>query len=76
MILNAVDSIGARQYTDNMGAFYEKPIFNCGTEGLLSTSNIYFPHQTTSFRDFKFPEDVTYASCTVKNFPYKIDHTI
>jgi len=76
MVTNAVDNIKARQFVDSRCVFYGKPLFESGTLGTKCNSQIIIPHQTESYNDSQDPEEEGIPLCTLKNFPYLIEHTI
>lgn len=75
-VVNAVDNVKARQYIDQQCVWYEKPLFESGTLGTKCHSQIIFPHHTISYNDIIDPPEETIPLCTLKNFPYQIQHTI
>ena len=75
-VVNAVDNIKARQYVDQQCVWYEKPLFESGTLGTKCHSQIIIPHHTLSYTDIVDPPEETIPLCTLKNFPYQIEHTI
>ena len=74
--VNALDNVEARQYVDNQCIIYEKPLFESGTLGTKCNIQIIVPHETASYSDTLDPIDDKIALCTVKYFPYKIEHCI
>ena len=75
-VVNAVDNIKARQYIDQQCVWHEKPLFESGTLGTKCHSQIIIPHYTQSYTDIVDPPEETIPLCTLKNFPYQIEHTI
>jgi len=76
VVVCAVDNVKARQYIDNQCVWYEKPLFESGTLGTKCHSQIVIPHLTQSYNDIIDPPEETIPLCTLKNFPYQIEHTI
>ena len=78
IIISAVDNIKARQYLDKKCTFYNKIFIDSGTEGTSANSDIYYPDKTICFNDLKIQEkkEDDSHSCTLKNFPTKIEHCI
>ena len=76
IIINAVDNIKARQYIDNQCVWYERPLFESGTLGTKCHSQIILPFKTMTYNDIRDPPEESFAACTVKSFPYLIEHTI
>ncbi|MCB0368832.1 MAG: ThiF family adenylyltransferase [Bdellovibrionales bacterium] len=75
-VVNAVDNVKARQYVDGQCVWFEKPLFESGTLGTKCHSQIIIPHSTISYTDIVDPPEESIPLCTLKNFPYQIDHTI
>lgn len=75
-VVNAVDNVKARQYVDQQCVWYEKPLFESGTLGTKCHSQIIIPHHTLSYTDIVDPPEESIPLCTLKNFPYQIEHTI
>ena len=76
IIISAVDNITARKYLDKKCTFYNKIFINSGTQGTNGNSDVYYPHKTICFNDLNVQEINEIASCTLKNFPTKIEHCI
>lgn len=75
-MVNAVDNVKARQYIDQQCVWYTKPLFESGTLGTKCHSQIIIPHYTLSYNDIVDPPEESIPLCTLKNFPYQIEHTI
>ena len=75
-VVNAVDNVKARQYVDGQCVWFEKPLFESGTLGTKCHSQIIIPHETISYTDINDPPEESIPLCTLKNFPYQIEHTI
>lgn len=71
-----MDNVKARQYVDGQCVWFEKPLFESGTLGTKCHSQIIIPHQTISYTDIIDPPEESIPLCTLKNFPYQIEHTI
>ncbi len=76
IIFSAVDNLNARKYIDKKCTFYNKIFINSGTQGTMANSYIYYPDKTVCFNDSNIQEEKEIASCTLKNFPTKIEHCI
>lgn len=76
IIVNAVDNIKARQYIDDQCVWFDKPLFESGTLGTKCHSQVVIPHHTISYNDIRDPPEEEFAVCTLKLFPYQIQHTI
>eukprot|EP01006_Ploeotia_vitrea_P031916 TRINITY_DN64206_c0_g1_i1.p1 TRINITY_DN64206_c0_g1~~TRINITY_DN64206_c0_g1_i1.p1 ORF type:complete len:637 (-),score=368.18 TRINITY_DN64206_c0_g1_i1:48-1766(-) len=75
-VCNALDNVKARRYVDERCVFYGKSLLESGTQGTKGNSQIVIPHKTCSYSDHRDPQDDAIPLCTLKNFPYKIDHCI
>lgn len=75
-MVNAVDNVKARQYVDGQCVWFEKPLFESGTLGTKCHSQIIIPKATISYTDIVDPPEESIPLCTLKNFPYQIEHTI
>ncbi len=76
-VFSAVDNIDARKYIDKKCYKYNKIFLNCGTLGVRANDNIFIPHKTKMFNQiFIGKNTVTFEPCTLKSFPYKIEHCI
>ena len=75
-IVNAVDNIKAREYVDKKAVFHLKQLFESGTLGTKANSQMIIPYKTESYSDSQDPQEKGIAMCTLRSFPYLIDHTI
>lgn len=75
-VTNAVDNVHARLYVDGRCVFYAKHLFESGTLGTKCNSQVIIPFQTQSYGDSQDPPEESIPLCTLKNFPYQIEHTI
>ncbi|KIO31037.1 hypothetical protein M407DRAFT_241953 [Tulasnella calospora MUT 4182] len=75
-VTNALDNIKARLYMDQRCVFYEKPLLESGTLGTKGNTQVVVPHLTESYGSSQDPPEKETPSCTVKNFPNAIQHTI
>ena len=76
-VFSAVDNIDARKYIDKKCYRYNKIFLNCGTLGVRDSDNVFIPHKTKMFNQIFIGKNiVTFESCTLKSFPYKIEHCI
>ena len=76
IVINAVDNVHARLYVDSRCVFYGKPLLESGTLGTKCNSQIIIPHLTQSYGETSDPPEESIPLCTLKNFPYQIEHTI
>ncbi|KAF5393762.1 hypothetical protein D9757_000269 [Collybiopsis confluens] len=75
-VTNALDNVKARLYMDQRCVFYEKPLIDSGTLGTKGNVQVIIPHLTESYASSQDPPEKETPSCTIKNFPNAIPHTI
>ncbi|CAL1700876.1 unnamed protein product [Somion occarium] len=75
-VTNALDNVKARQYMDQRCVFFLKPLLESGTLGTKGNTQVVIPHVTESYSSSQDPPEKETPSCTVKNFPNAIQHTI
>ncbi|KAF7331853.1 Ubiquitin activating enzyme [Mycena kentingensis (nom. inval.)] len=75
-VTNALDNVKARLYMDQRCVFYRKPLTDSGTLGTKGNVQVIIPHLTESYGSSQDPPEKETPSCTVKNFPHAINHTI
>lgn len=75
-VVGAVDNVKARQYVDAKCVFHQKPLFESGTLGTKCNSQVIIPHMTESYGDSNDPQEESIPLCTLRNYPYLLDHTI
>jgi len=61
---------------DQRCVFYRKPLVDSGTLGTKGNVQVIVPHLTESYASSQDPPEKETPSCTVKNFPNAIQHTI
>ena len=61
---------------DQRCVFYRKPLIDSGTLGTKGNVQVVIPHVTESYASSQDPPEKETPSCTVKNFPNAIQHTI
>jgi ubiquitin-activating enzyme E1 len=76
IVINAVDNIKARKYVDQKVVLHQKAFFESGTLGTKCNSQIILPGLTESYSDSQDPEEKSTPQCTIRSFPYLIDHCI
>ncbi|CEQ38596.1 SPOSA6832_00043, partial [Sporobolomyces salmonicolor] len=64
------------QYMDQRCVYYEKPLLESGTLGTKANVQVVLPHITESYSSSQDPPEKSHPSCTIKNFPNQIEHTI
>ena len=76
LIIGAVDNENARIYIDNQCTFYNKIFLESGTSGTSASSMVIYPHKTTCYDELEKVVTKDIPMCTLKNFPYLIEHCI
>ena len=76
MVVNAVVNIKAREYIDKKCVLHRKPLFESGTLGTKCNSQLILPGKTESYSDSRDPQEKSFPMCTLRSFPYLIDHCI
>jgi len=61
---------------DRRCVFYQKPLLESGTLGTKANTQVVIPFMTESYSSSQDPPEKSIPSCTVKNFPNAIEHTI
>jgi ubiquitin-activating enzyme E1 len=75
-VTNALDNVEARLFMDNLCIDNQKPLLESGTLGTKGNVQVIIPHLTESYGSSQDPPEKNIPICTLKNFPYLIDHTI
>ncbi|KAF5363942.1 hypothetical protein D9756_000809 [Leucocoprinus leucothites] len=75
-VTNALDNIKARLYMDQRCVFYRKSLLDSGTLGTKGNVQVIVPDLTESYASSQDPPEKETPSCTIKNFPNAINHTI
>lgn len=75
-VTNALDNVAARQYMDQRCVYYGKPLLESGTLGTKANVQVVYPRLTESYSSSQDPPEKSHPSCTIKNFPNQIEHTI
>uniref|UniRef100_A0A1I7YJJ1 E1 ubiquitin-activating enzyme n=1 Tax=Steinernema glaseri TaxID=37863 RepID=A0A1I7YJJ1_9BILA len=75
-VANALDNVEARRYMDRRCVFYQLPLLESGTQGTKGNTQVVFPHLTESYGSSVDPPEKDIPMCTLKSFPYEIQHTI
>lgn len=69
-------SISPGLYMDQRCVFYRKPLLESGTLGTKGNTQVVIPNLTESYASSQDPPEKETPSCTIKNFPNAINHTI
>ena len=75
-VTNALDNVDARQYVDRRCVFFRKPLLDSGTLGTKGNTQVILPSLTESYSSSHDPSEQSFIQCTLRSFPFKIDHTI
>ncbi|VDN99537.1 unnamed protein product [Rodentolepis nana] len=75
-VANALDNVEARTYIDRRCVYYHKPLLESGTLGTKGNVQVVIPHLTESYSSSQDPPEKSVPMCTLKHFPYQIEHTI
>ncbi|KAA8499921.1 Ubiquitin-like modifier-activating enzyme 1 [Porphyridium purpureum] len=75
-VCNALDNVQARLYVDQRCVYYCKPLLESGTLGTKGNVQVVVPHLTESYGSSRDPPEKSIPICTLKNFPYQIEHTL
>lgn len=76
VVTNALDNVQARLYVDGRCVYYQKPLLESGTLGTKGNVQVVVPFVTESYGSSRDPPEKTFPTCTIKNFPSMIEHTI
>ncbi|XP_047439241.1 ubiquitin-like modifier-activating enzyme 1 isoform X2 [Mugil cephalus] len=72
----ALDNVEARVYLDGRCVQHQKPMLEGGTLGSKGHTLVVVPHLTESYGPAKSSAGNAIPMCTLKNFPYRIEHTL
>ncbi|KAM9409596.1 ubiquitin-like modifier-activating enzyme 1 [Pholidichthys leucotaenia] len=72
----ALDNVEARVYLDGRCVQHQKPMLEGGTLGTKGHTLVVVPHLTESYGPSKSSSGNAIPLCTLKNFPYRIEHTL
>eukprot|EP00697_Spironema_sp_BW2_P016821 gnl/Spiro4/8262_TR4369_c0_g1_i1.p1 gnl/Spiro4/8262_TR4369_c0_g1~~gnl/Spiro4/8262_TR4369_c0_g1_i1.p1 ORF type:complete len:1045 (-),score=275.26 gnl/Spiro4/8262_TR4369_c0_g1_i1:23-3097(-) len=76
VMVNALDNMAARLYVDMMCMRYRKPLIEAGTDSTKCNTAICVPDFSINYGFTPEVNPPVPKSCTIKNFPYHIDHCI
>jgi len=76
VVANALDNVDARRYVDSLCVTHKKPLLESGTLGTKGNVQVIIPNKTESYGSTQDPPEESVPVCTLKNFPYQIEHTI
>lgn len=75
-VCNALDNVQARLYVDQRCVYYMKSLLESGTLGTKGNTQVIVPHLTESYGSSRDPPEKSIPICTLKNFPYQVEHTL
>lgn len=75
-VFGAVDNVKARQYVDSKCVLHNKHLIEAGTLGTKCNSQMIIPFKTQSYSDSQDPAEKSIPMCTLRNYPYLLDHCI
>jgi ubiquitin-activating enzyme E1 len=75
-VCTALDNVEARLYVDNRCVYYGKPMLESGTLGTKGNTQVIVPGMTENYGASRDPPEQGIPVCTLKNFPFKIEHTL
>ncbi|KAJ4457334.1 putative Ubiquitin-activating enzyme E1 1 [Paratrimastix pyriformis] len=70
------EGMRARLYMDGRCVAFKKPLLESGTLGTQGNVQVIVPCMTESYGSSRDPPEKSIPLCTLKNFPYLIDHTV
>ncbi len=76
IVTNALDNIPARQYMDDRCVWFSKPLLESGTLGTKANTQPIYPRMTKTYNDTTDVAGDAIPMCTLKNFPFQIEHCI
>lgn len=75
-ILTALDNVDARKFVDNLCLQHGKHMIDSGTLGTKGNTQVVIPFLTETYSQSRDPPEKEIPVCTLKNFPYLIEHCI
>jgi ubiquitin-activating enzyme E1 len=75
-VCNALDNVQARLYVDQRCVYYMKSLLESGTLGTKGNTQVIVPNLTECYSSSRDPPEKSIPICTLKNFPYQIEHTL
>ena len=76
IVLTALDNVQARMFVDGLCVEHGLSMIDSGTLGTKGNVQAVIPHITEPYGASRDPPEKSVPMCTLKNFPYLIDHTI
>ena len=75
-VANALDNVQARLFVDRCCVEHHLPLLESGTSGSKGNTQVVLPDLTESYGSSSDPPEPTIPVCTLKSFPYLIEHTL
>ena len=75
-MISALDNVAARLHVDRMCVLHRKPLLESGTAGTKANTQVVLPGLTASYGASTDPPDDDIPVCTVKAFPYVLEHCV
>ena len=76
LVINALDNVQARLYTDARCVKNRVPLLESGTMGTKGHVQVIVPHLTANYGATRDPPEAGIPFCTLKSFPSQIEHCI
>ncbi|ELA41679.1 uncharacterized protein VICG_01312 [Vittaforma corneae ATCC 50505] len=76
LISNALDNVEARAYMDRRCIQMRRPMIDAGTLGTKGHVQVVVPFISESYSSSSDPQEKSIPLCTIKSYPYSIEHTI
>ncbi|XP_028679921.2 ubiquitin-like modifier-activating enzyme 1 isoform X2 [Erpetoichthys calabaricus] len=76
VVFTALDSVEARVYVDGCCVEHQKPLLESGTLGTKGHTQVILPFLTRSYGQVQDSQENAFPLCTLKNFPFSIEHTL
>ncbi len=76
IVVNALDNVESREYMDDRCVLHKVPMFDAGTSGTKGHVQCVIPYLTESYRSAQDPPVKDVPTCTIRLFPFTIDHAI
>lgn len=76
VVVSAVDTVEARLAIDEHCCRHGIPLVDAGTQGLLGSTQVILPGCTERYADSADPEMGQTPVCTIKSFPYAVNHCV
>lgn len=76
LISNALDNVEARAYMDRRCIQMRRPMVDAGTLGTKGHVQVVVPFVSESYSSSSDPQEKSIPLCTIKSYPYSIEHTI